>query len=41
MTSERFIELISSAQGFSLLFIIAVLLMLLVFKKDATRSKAR
>lgn len=41
MTSDRFIEIISSAQGFSLLFIIAVLLTLLVFKKDTTRSKTR
>jgi hypothetical protein len=41
MTSDRFIEIISSAQGFTLLFIIAILLMMVVFKKDVKKSGAR
>lgn len=41
MTSDRFIEIISSAQGFTLLFIIAILLMMVVFKKDLKKSGAR
>lgn len=41
MTGDRFIEIISSAQGFTLLFIIAILLMMVVFKKDLKKSGAR
>lgn len=41
MTSDRFIEIISSAQGFTLLFIIAILLMMVVFKKDLKKSGVR
>jgi hypothetical protein len=41
MTSDRFIEIISSAQGFTLLFIIAVMLMLIAFKKTPQGSKSR
>jgi len=40
MKNDRFIEIISSTQGFTLLFIIAVMLVFIAFKKTPKSSKA-